>query len=139
MLMIGLLSLNARANAPASDLFRNRSGNVLASYTNWYRGDDDAIGHCVVSDDGTGILLGDGIVPPPAPIVFRVSGASLQALKNAVHTLPSGLKGVMTVIPESGQGYPAFAASGPDGLVQVASTSDVARIMEAICNMESRD
>src|SRR4051794_39834819 len=70
------LVLSASISASAAGL----GSTILARYSNFYAGDDDAFATCLIMQDARGVLLIDGIVPNSLDS-FTVKRDDMQALE----------------------------------------------------------
>jgi hypothetical protein len=134
------LSASAFAGNPDRDL-RAHSPETLVRYVNFYRGDDELVGDCMLYSDGTGEIVFDGMVPAPKPVRFRLSSAERTELHAALaEVAPDAKEDDQHFIPDITQQFPIESAlqskGGDRGYYEVKQGSRLDSAISKICNMD---
>jgi len=124
------------------------SSRILVRYINFYKGDDDLEGKCVILENGTG-MISFGEMEAESMTMFKVSPANINRMK-AELAKQSYCQLPKTVDGSIGDENEAPMMSGyytkKDGCTayesqyrKVPDTSDLSKMVKAACRMEDKN
>ena len=134
LLTMGLLVTTS--SAFAGDL----GARVLARYSNYFQGDDDAFATCLVLENSTGLVLIDGLVPNTVG-TFSIPNNQMKSLKSQLAALNAKGTDTVPLLPQNNETGAVASrvlvpAAAYPGYSNVAKGSALETSLKAICKID---
>jgi len=123
------------------------SSRILVRYINWYKGDDDLQGKCVILENGTG-MISFGEVEAEKTTLFKVSPANISRIKTelaktAYCSLPAAVDTNIGDEHEAPQMAGFYSKTDTCTKYEtqyriIPDSSDLSKMVKAACRMEEK-